>query len=42
MPPHDDDPPALTVHPRYPLQLRKRWRSSNLLERSLGEVRRAH
>lgn len=35
-----DDLPALTVHLRYPLRLRKRWRSSNLLERSLGEVRR--
>ena len=35
-----DDLPALTVHLRYPLRLRRRWRSSNLLERSLGEVRR--
>ena len=35
-----DDLPALTVHLRYPLRLRKRWRSSNLLERSLGEVKR--
>jgi len=35
-----DDLPALTVHLAYPLHLRKRWRSSNLLERSLGEVRR--
>lgn len=35
-----DDLPALTIHLRYPLRLRKRWRSSNLLERSLGEVRR--
>lgn len=35
-----DDLPALTVHLAYPLHLRKRWRSSNLLERSLGEVKR--
>ena len=35
-----DDLPALCVHLRYPLHLRKRLRSSNLLERSLGEVRR--
>jgi transposase-like protein len=35
-----DDLPALAVHLAYPLHLRKRWRSSNLLERSLGEVRR--
>lgn len=35
-----DDVAALTVHLRYPLRLRKRWRSSNLLERSLGEVKR--
>jgi transposase-like protein len=35
-----DDLPALTVHLRYPHRLRKRWRSSNLLERSLGEVKR--
>lgn len=35
-----DDLPALTVHLRYPPRLRKRWRSSNLLERSLGEVKR--
>lgn len=35
-----DDLPALSVHLRYPLRLRTRWRSSNLLERSLGEVRR--
>ena len=32
--------PALTVHLRYPLRLRKRLRSTNLLERSLEEVRR--
>lgn len=35
-----DDLPALTVHLAYPLRLRKRLRSTNLLERSLGEVRR--
>ena len=35
-----DDLPALTVHLAYPLRLRKRMRSTNLLERSLGEVRR--
>jgi transposase-like protein len=35
-----DDLPALTVHLRYPLRLRKRLRSTNLLERSLEEVRR--
>ena len=35
-----DDLPALTVHLRYPLRLRRRLRSTNLLERSLGEVRR--
>lgn len=35
-----DDLTALTVHLAYPLHLRKRWRSSNLLERSLGEVKR--
>lgn len=35
-----EDLPALTVHLRYPLRLRKRLRSTNLLERSLGEVRR--
>lgn len=29
-----------TAHLVCPLHLRKRWRSSNLLERSLGEVRR--
>jgi transposase-like protein len=28
------------VHLRYPLKHRRRWRSTNLLERSLGEVRR--
>ncbi len=35
-----DDLSALTVHLRYPLRLRKRLRSTNLLERSLEEVRR--
>lgn len=35
-----DDLPALCVHLRYPLHLRKRLRSTNLLERSLGEVKR--
>jgi putative transposase len=35
-----DDLDALLVHLRYPLRHRERWRSTNLLERSLGEVRR--
>jgi putative transposase len=35
-----DDLPALCVPLRFPLLLRKRLRSSNLLERSLEEVRR--
>jgi transposase-like protein len=35
-----DDLDALTVHLRYPLRHRRRWRSTNLLERSLGEVKR--
>ena len=35
-----DDLSALTVHLRYPLRLKKRLRSTNLLERSLEEVRR--
>src|SRR5256886_13279684 len=35
-----DDLPPLVVHLRYPLRHRRRWRSTNLLERSLGEVRR--
>ncbi|MDQ3632398.1 MAG: IS256 family transposase [Actinomycetota bacterium] len=35
-----DDLEALVVHLRYPLRHRRRWRSTNLLERSLGEVRR--
>jgi putative transposase len=28
------------VHLRYPPRHRRRWRSTNLLERSLGEVKR--
>src|SRR5579863_4031243 len=35
-----DDLDALVVHMRYPLRHRRRWRSTNLLERSLGEVKR--
>ena len=35
-----DDLAALTVHLGYPLRLRTRLRRTNLLERSLGEVRR--
>src|SRR5213592_4678024 len=35
-----DDLEALVVHLRYPIRHRRRWRSTNLLERSLGEVRR--
>jgi putative transposase len=35
---HDLD--ALVVHLRYPTRHRRRWRSTNLLERSLGEVKR--
>lgn len=35
-----DDVAALTVHLAYPLRLRRRLRSTNLLERSLEEVRR--
>ena len=35
-----EDLPALCIHLRYPLHLRKRLRSTNLLERSLGEVKR--
>jgi putative transposase len=35
-----DDLPALCAHLRYPLHLRRRLRSTNLLERSLGEVQR--
>ena len=36
----DDDLDALVVHLRYPLRHRRRRRSTNLLERSLGEVKR--
>jgi putative transposase len=35
-----DDPDALVVHLRYPTRHRRRWQSTNLLERSLGEVKR--
>jgi putative transposase len=35
-----DDLPALCAHLRYPLHLRRRLRSTNLLERSLGEIKR--
>lgn len=35
-----EDLPALTVHLAYPLRLKRRLRSTNLLERSLEEVRR--
>jgi putative transposase len=35
-----DDVAALTVHLAYPLRLKRRLRSTNLLERSLEEVRR--
>ena len=35
-----DDLPALCIHLKYLPRLRKRLRSSNLLERSLEEVRR--
>ena len=35
-----DDLAALTIHLAYPLRLRRRLRSTNLLERSLEEVRR--
>ena len=35
-----DDLDALVVHQRYPIRHRRRWRSTNLLERSLGEVKR--
>jgi putative transposase len=35
-----DDLEALTVHLGYPLKHRRVWRSTNLLERSLGEVKR--
>jgi putative transposase len=35
-----DDIDALVVHLRYPTRHRRRWRSTNLLERSLAEVKR--
>ena len=35
-----DDLDALVVHLRYPVRHRRRWRSTNQLERSLGEVKR--
>ena len=35
-----DDLDALVVHLRYPVRHRRRWRSTNLLECSLGEVKR--
>jgi len=35
-----DDLDALVVHLRYPVRHRRLWRSTNLLERSLGEVKR--
>jgi putative transposase len=35
-----DDLDALVVHLRHPVRHRRRWRSTNLLERSLGEVKR--
>jgi len=35
-----DDLPGFTIHPRYPERLRRRLRRTNLLERSLEEVRR--
>jgi putative transposase len=35
-----DDLDALLAHLRYPLRHRKRWRSTDLLERTLGEVKR--
>jgi putative transposase len=35
-----DDLDALVAHLRYPPRHRRRWRSTNLLERSLGEVKR--
>src|SRR6478735_579938 len=34
-----DDLDALVVHLRYRTRHRRRWRSTNLLERSLGEVK---
>jgi len=35
-----EDLDALVIHLRYPTRQRRRWRSTNLLERSLGEVKR--
>lgn len=35
-----EDLDALVVYLRYPLRHRRRWRSTNLVERSLGEVKR--
>jgi hypothetical protein len=35
-----DDLDALVVHLRYPTRHRRRWRNTNLLERSLAEVKR--
>jgi transposase-like protein len=35
-----DDLSALCVHLRYPGRHRRRWRSTNMLERSFGEVKR--
>src|SRR5215217_1839853 len=35
-----DDLDALVLHLRYPPRHRRRWRSTNLLERSLGEAKR--
>jgi putative transposase len=35
-----DDLDALVIHLRYPTRHRRRWRSTNLLERSLAEVKR--
>src|ERR671931_370641 len=35
-----DDLDALVVHLRYPTRHRRRWRSTNLLERSLAELKR--
>jgi putative transposase len=35
-----EDLDALLVHLKYPRRHRRKWRSTNLLERSLGEVRR--
>src|SRR4051794_9104272 len=34
-----DDLDALVVHLRYPTRHRRRWRSTNLLERSVGHVK---